>query len=360
MKVVQFNNGLYYGQLDYFYKKIGLGVYIYDDSCLYFGQWKNDLYNGEGLIIFPFGGILKATFKNHSIEGIGILITNNEVMIGEYQNSVLINKALLFNGIQWKLRSFLKNGQYEDYDCQPSKEQKLFSEFIKQYPQLYKSKLLLSLVGFIINDNQMYIGEFKNNKLDGLGRLLDFDKRILEDGYYKNGLLQKGFRYYVENNSFEQVQLVFEQGSFDYKIIMSGMNFPSELIQKQRALIHLTSKQYISKSQEIHYFHNRYQKCNNQIKPLLKITLNQFIFDEDVSNEGETNKPIEHVRKASFHNEKNKQLDEQTTSRTSSFHEKSRQFELDMCKIEFENALKPLPINIKQPQRKRIFDKYNF
>ncbi|CAD8110553.1 unnamed protein product [Paramecium primaurelia] len=360
MKVVQFNNGLYYGQLDYFYKKIGLGVYVYDDSTLYFGQWKNDLYNGEGLIIFPYGAILKATFKNNSIEGIGIFITNTEVLIGEYQNSVLMNKALLFNGKQWKLRSFFKNGQYEDVDCQPSKEQKLFSEFIKQYPSLYKSKLLLSLVGFMIHENQMYIGEFKNNKLDGLGRILDFDKRILEDGYYKNGLLQKGFRYYVENNTFEQVQLVFEQGSFEYKIIMKGNDFPNELIQKSRALMHLTSKQYISKSQEIHYFHNRYQKCNHQIKPLLKITLNQFIIDEDVSNEGETNKPIEHVRKASFHNEKNKQLDEQTTTRTISFHEKSRQFELDMYKIDFENALRPMPINVKQPQRKRIFDKYNF
>ena len=50
------------------------------------------------MIIFPFGGILKATFKNHSIEGIGILITNTEVIIGEYQNSLLVNKALIFNG----------------------------------------------------------------------------------------------------------------------------------------------------------------------------------------------------------------------------------------------------------------------
>lgn len=35
----------------------------------------------------------------------------------------------------------------------------------------------------------MYIGEFKNNKLDGIGRILDFNKHFMEDGYYKNGLL---------------------------------------------------------------------------------------------------------------------------------------------------------------------------
>jgi hypothetical protein len=44
-------------------------VFLSDDSLTYIGEWYQDQFNGEGLIIFPFGGYLFADFKKNHING---------------------------------------------------------------------------------------------------------------------------------------------------------------------------------------------------------------------------------------------------------------------------------------------------
>ena len=57
---------------------------------------------------------------------------------------------------------------------------------------------------YIWNDNSMYIGEFKNNKMDGYGVCYDCHGNIIYEGEWKNNLVHgKGIYIWEEGKRYE-------------------------------------------------------------------------------------------------------------------------------------------------------------
>ena len=50
----------------------GVGIHLFDKICIYIGQFKNDQYNGQGLLISNEGNSLFGDFVNEECTGITI------------------------------------------------------------------------------------------------------------------------------------------------------------------------------------------------------------------------------------------------------------------------------------------------
>jgi len=44
------------------YLKDGVGMFLSDEGCVYFGNFSQDTFHGEGVLLFKAGGILYAKF----------------------------------------------------------------------------------------------------------------------------------------------------------------------------------------------------------------------------------------------------------------------------------------------------------
>lgn len=59
--------------MNYDYKKDGFGIFLADEGFMYIGEWKNNMWNGEGLLFLPFGGFLYGKFINDKLQGPGAI-----------------------------------------------------------------------------------------------------------------------------------------------------------------------------------------------------------------------------------------------------------------------------------------------
>lgn len=50
----------------------GVGIYMYPNSDVYFGEWKNDSFDGHGVYIFNTGEIYEGELKQGQKNGVGI------------------------------------------------------------------------------------------------------------------------------------------------------------------------------------------------------------------------------------------------------------------------------------------------
>lgn len=73
---------------------------------MYIGEWKNDQYHGDGILILPFGGYFSGKFQRHSIEGIGAMVTTEELSIGYFDKCLLQGRVLKWQQNKWKLLNY--------------------------------------------------------------------------------------------------------------------------------------------------------------------------------------------------------------------------------------------------------------
>lgn len=49
--------------------KDGVGMYQSDEGCVYFGNFYQDTFHGEGVLVYKSGGILYANFQKGQLQG---------------------------------------------------------------------------------------------------------------------------------------------------------------------------------------------------------------------------------------------------------------------------------------------------
>jgi len=51
------------------YLKDGVGMFLSDEGSIYFGNFSQDTFHGEGVLLLKIGGILYAKFQKGQLDG---------------------------------------------------------------------------------------------------------------------------------------------------------------------------------------------------------------------------------------------------------------------------------------------------
>lgn len=70
-EVIEYTDGIYHGTLAQGRRvRSGLGIFAFDSSAVYFGEWKKDRFDGEGILIYPEdGGFVHGFFAKGRLNG---------------------------------------------------------------------------------------------------------------------------------------------------------------------------------------------------------------------------------------------------------------------------------------------------
>ena len=130
----------------------------------YFGEFKNNIKNGFGIIIFSNNRIFQGEFKFDNLNGFGY----------EFYSKKVSNKFsnFLYEG-------FWRNGLKEGYGI-------LHTEKINYLQKYSNGRLIYSIMEKFWNKNNYY-GEYFNEKFEGFG-ILNYSNGDKFEGWFKNDL----------------------------------------------------------------------------------------------------------------------------------------------------------------------------
>jgi len=210
-------------------KKNSFGILNYNDGDKYIGQFENDNFNGYGKYSTKKSCYM-GEFVNNQIEGFGIekwndsdsyyignyiqqikkgygifVLNNNLSYEGEFNDNnfngygtLIINKDILVKG-------FFTNNYIDKYN--------VFYENIHEN-KIYEGEIsdIFEFEGFGIlkdNNNNIYIGFWNNNELNGEGIIFN-NKKIIQQGIFNNGNYCKRENTRFENINIEEIDNFFQ------------------------------------------------------------------------------------------------------------------------------------------------------
>ena len=180
---LSFNNNsyLYKGQWNINCEKHGIGIFVYENGTIYYGNFINDIKKGRGILIQPNGDFYQGYFDNDHINGNGSLTINNDyTYTGTWVNGVKHGSGLeIYNKTLAKyeggFENNLKHGKGKYYFSDGSMYK---GSFVKD---LFEGKGVMKWI-----DGCKYEGEFKKGKMDGEGKF------TWKDGVEYIGMYSKG------------------------------------------------------------------------------------------------------------------------------------------------------------------------
>ena len=160
----------------------GRGMIFYRDNTLkYVGFFINDIYNGEGKLIIAKGCYYTGQFKNGKRNGKGILYSEDKVI---YKGNFVEDKINGFgryyyeNGLSYEGQ--IKNGMRHGNGKLLDKDNKII------YDGAYLKNKRNGEGILYMDDGSYYIGSFKNNKKNGYGFIYNKDGSLQFQGNFVN------------------------------------------------------------------------------------------------------------------------------------------------------------------------------
>lgn len=180
---VRINENEYYkGQWNIHCQKHGIGIYIYPNGAVYYGNYTNDIQNGKGILIQPDGSFFKGNFANGVVSGVGTLYVKNEyTYTGEWKDNAKTGKGC---------EEYHTSGDvYEGEFVNNEKEGK--GKYTYKDGTVYEGSFVNSKYDgkgkMTWNDGRKYIGDFNEGKINGKGKML-FKTGLKYEGEYENGI----------------------------------------------------------------------------------------------------------------------------------------------------------------------------
>ena len=165
-------------------EKHGLGIQIWNDKSIYYGQWKNNKLNGKGKLIDPMGDTYEGDFVNDKLEGYGSYIHKKGASyIGNWKNNLQEGKGKEIWADKTEYEGEYKNGKKWG-------KGKLILSDNSYYIGDFFNNNIHGYGKFIWSNLNEYNGEWKNNKMDGEGEFKWNDGKKYKGHYYhdqKNG-----------------------------------------------------------------------------------------------------------------------------------------------------------------------------
>ncbi|EGR29249.1 morm repeat family protein [Ichthyophthirius multifiliis] len=228
IKQIEFQNGIYQGLSNQNNERQGIGIYIWDGGEIYFGEWKHDKIDGQGILFFPQGGFIHGFFFKNKLNGpVFLKYANGDIYEGIWHHGKIEGQCYKY---------FTDENQIFQYLNSPN-------EILQKYT--------INIQQLKFNDGGQYIGFIKNGVPNGIGIMKYADGKY-DCGFYKNGSLNglgrinlhNGNIYdgYVKDGFFQGLGLFFqkETGSWIYgnfeknqcsNIIKKGQGeFPLQII----------------------------------------------------------------------------------------------------------------------------------
>ncbi|EAR84340.2 MORN repeat protein, putative (macronuclear) [Tetrahymena thermophila SB210] len=278
IKLIEYRNGIYQGMIHPNEDRTNLGIYTWDSGEVYFGEWKHDMLDGEGILFFPFGGFIHGFFMKNKLNGAAFFkFSNGDIYEGFWRNGKLEGNCYKYfcDEERWILSDY-KNGEFKKIiskgDGQPPsyvfnyitstsdiavkhqddtfQQDGLKIEAINfndggQYLGLIKNSMPTSLGIFKYSDGKYDVGYYKDGSLDGLGRL-NLHNGDVFDGFLQKGLFN-GIGVFFQKQSCSWIYGNFENNKC-VNILKKGQGaFPIEIIEKFRSENHRKAKKYIDK-----------------------------------------------------------------------------------------------------------------
>ena len=215
-------------------KKNGFGVLKWNDGDYYKGNFKDDNFYGWGIYYSnSTQSLFKGEFKNNQIYGFGIeewKNKNNSKFIGNYINqkreigTLKFNDNLKYEG-KFNENNFNGNGtlmignseneliKIHGFFNNNIIDKIVFYENLKENKKYYgEISDIFEFEGFGIlkdNNNNIYIGFWNNNELNGEGIIFN-NKKIIQQGIFKNGNYFKRENTRFENINIEEIDNFFQ------------------------------------------------------------------------------------------------------------------------------------------------------
>ena len=196
----------------------GYGKIYYNNKYIFEGNFKNGKKEGKGIILNDKGEKLEINFKNDIIVGNGILYLNNgRIINGIFNNNYIpIEGKIIFKNGEIYEGKLNKNGEREgkgkmNYNNGYYYEGNWINDIRNGKGILYKNEEDYNI---IINNNEInnlfkckddfYIGEYKNNMKEGKGimnnnKILNY--KIIYKGEFKEDKMEGIGKLYFENGS---------------------------------------------------------------------------------------------------------------------------------------------------------------
>ncbi|CAD8136133.1 unnamed protein product [Paramecium octaurelia] len=204
---IEFQNGIYQGQTGQNKYKQGMGVYIWEDGCAYYGEWKSDVIDGQGIFFIPPKTQIMGHFKKAQVNGNCVLSTSQGTYYGQWIKGLPV-EFITANLQNLEMNIYFKNGK-------PIKHERK-----------YTSKLEIPILKNKINDflaiqqlelkNGSYYGITSKNQLNqmmpnGLGIFISSDG-VICSGQFKDGFLNGVGR--LQNQAGDVYTGQFEHGEY--------------------------------------------------------------------------------------------------------------------------------------------------
>ena len=184
-------------------EKHGLGIQIWNDKSIYYGQWKNNKLNGKGKLIDPMGDTYEGDFVNDKLEGYGSYIHKKGASyIGNWKNNLQEGKGKEIwpdkteyegeykNGKKWgKGKLILSDGSYyigDFFNNNIHGNGKFIWSNLNEYNGEWKNNKMDGEGEFKWNDGKIYKGHYFHDQKNGYGELFWPNGKIYK-GYWKNG-----------------------------------------------------------------------------------------------------------------------------------------------------------------------------
>lgn len=181
-------------------KKCGSGVeYNRDGTVKYKGNWKNDLYDGQGILYLDDGRRIEGQFKCGKVNGFACEFDskNRKIYEGNWKDN-LYNK---------EGTKYLNNGNYLKGLFEAGLATGVLLEFNSDGEVIYKGNFDEDAYcgeGILyINGEKVYEGNFENNLYNGKGKLFEHGKCVYA-GSFKDGL-KDGFGKQLRDDELEYI-----------------------------------------------------------------------------------------------------------------------------------------------------------
>ncbi|CAD8045903.1 unnamed protein product [Paramecium sonneborni] len=205
---LEFKDGIYQGQTLQSRYKQGIGVYLWENGSAYFGEWKSDQIDGNGILFLPPKTTIQGQFNSGKLHGNCLISTRLAKYQGKWLNG-LPNGSMTGYSNQGEVIILFQDGK--PTRGLSSREQSCDIPNIKGV-QCYNSSALQSIDWL---DGTFYgvTGKSSANKIapNGLGIYLP-KNGLFQCGQYKDGLLNGLGR--TQQSSGEVYQGFFENGKY--------------------------------------------------------------------------------------------------------------------------------------------------
>ncbi|CAD8135182.1 unnamed protein product [Paramecium octaurelia] len=203
---LEFKDGIYQGQTLQSRYKQGIGVYLWENGSAYFGEWKSDQIDGNGILFLPPKTTIQGQFNSAKLHGNSLIQTRQAKYYGKWLNG-LPNGNMTAHFKQGEVTITFQDGKPTRGLSQ--REQSCEIPNLKTV-QCYNSTALQTIdwlegtfygvtgknaankvapngLGVFVPKNGLFqCGQFKDGVLNGLGRLQQPSGEVYQ-GFFENG-----------------------------------------------------------------------------------------------------------------------------------------------------------------------------